>query len=321
MPAMPVLPVVLMLVCASAAAERWSERKEVQDFANEMSASHGFDAQALLRVLDGAEYQQSIIDAISRPAEKRLSWAEYQKIFLTDSRVAAGREFALQYADVLARAEAKYGVPRKVVVAVIGVETMYGKHKGRYRVLDALTTLGFDYPPRSKFFRRELGEFLLLAREEAMAPDALLGSYAGAMGWGQFIPSSYRAYAVDFNDDGARDIWDDPEDAIGSVAAYLARHGWLRGEPVTFPLTAEVPEDMLDVSLEPFTTIGALRGRGVRVGEAFGDAERVSAMRLAGTRGDEYWVGLRNFYVITRYNHSKLYAMAVHQLSERIAGG
>lgn len=301
-------------------ADTYSAREDVVAFANEMSEAHGFDADALLVTLAKAEYKQSIIDAISRPAEKRLTWGEYRKIFLTKSRIEGGKKFLREHAQTLGRAEREFGVPAHVIVAVLGVETLYGRRKGSYRVLDALTTLGFDYPPRSRFFRKELKEFLLLTREENLAPDALVGSYAGAMGYGQFIPSSYRAYAIDYSGDGVKDIWDNPVDAIGSIAAYLSRHGWKRGETITMPVNgpASGADDLLNVSLKPYTTVAAVRDQGVRV-DGVEDAADATLMHLDGADGDEYWLGLHNFYVITRYNHSKLYAMAVYQLGEAVA--
>ncbi len=319
------LSLVCAAVCAGAVhtgaahAEAYSGRADVVAFANEMSESHGFDADALLATLAGAEYKQSIIDAISRPAEKRLTWGEYRKIFLTESRIEGGRKFLHEHARTLGRAEREFGVPAHVIVAVLGVETLYGRRKGSYRVLDALTTLGFDYPPRSRFFRKELKEFLLLTREENLVPDALVGSYAGAMGYGQFIPSSYRAYAVDFSGDGVKDIWDNPVDAIGSIAAYLSRHGWRRGESITMPVNKPASDaaDLLNVALKPYTTVAAVRAQGVRVNGVEDDAD-ATLMHLAGADGDEYWLGLHNFYVITRYNHSRLYAMAVYQLGEAL---
>ena len=311
------LPVVL---CCPAFAETYAGREDVVAFANEMSEAHGFDVDALLATLGEAEYKQSIIDAISRPAEKRLTWGEYRKIFLTKSRIEGGKQFLHKHARTLGRAEREYGVPAHVIVAVLGVETLYGRRKGSYRVLDALATLGFDYEPRATFFRKELKEFLLLTREENLQPDELVGSYAGAMGYGQFIPSSYRAYAIDFSGDGVKDIWDNPVDAIGSIAAYLSRHGWRRGESITMPVGQPPPasDDLLDVSLKPYTTVQTVRERGIAV-SGVADGEDATLMHMQGTDGAEYWLGLHNFYVITRYNHSKLYAMAVYQLGEAVA--
>lgn len=297
----------------------YSSRDEVKAFAEELAASDGFTADGLLSVFRQAEFKQSIIDAMTRPAEKVLTWAEYQDIFLTDSRVSAGRSFMLENSDALTAAHRQYGIPPVIITAIIGVETMYGRHRGNYRVLDALTTLAFDYPPRASFFRKELREFILLVREENQMIMDLQGSYAGAMGYGQFIPSSYRHYAVDFDGDGVRDIWNNPTDAIGSVANYIAKHGWQPGMTVVTEATVKDANDaMFNVSLKPSSTVGAMRDLGVVTSLALDADQSVSPMKLMGKRGEEYWLGLHNFYVITRYNHSKLYAMAIFQLSEAL---
>ncbi|MBQ75600.1 MAG: lytic murein transglycosylase B [Gammaproteobacteria bacterium] len=301
----------------------YSRREEVRSFARELAESDGFTADGLLTVFRQAKYKQTIIDAISRPAERVLTWNEYQDIFLTKNRISAGRKFMMDNREALTAAYAKYGVPPVIVAAIIGVETMYGKHKGNYRVLDALMTLAFDYPPRSSFFRKELREFILLVREENQLVTELQGSYAGAMGYGQFIPSSYRYYAIDFDGDGVRDIWNNPTDAIGSVANYFSEHGWRKGETVVVNALLDKMEDSLvdsqfNVSLKPSSTVGAMRELGVKPLIEIDETLEVSPMKLAGKNGDEYWLGMHNFYVITRYNHSKLYAMAVFQLSEAL---
>jgi membrane-bound lytic murein transglycosylase B len=210
-------------------------------------------------------------------------------------------------------------VPAEIIIAIIGVETRYGQHAGRYRVIDSLSTLAFDYPPRSKFFRSELKQYLLMTRDENVDPLSLYGSYAGAMGQPQFISSSYRRYAIDFDGDGKRDIWQNSADAIGSVANYLSIHGWQRGQPVTAQLT-DKPGDasLLNRSLEPYVKVAELTKEGLKLPLALPDNEDVTLMSLEGAKGDEYWLGMNNFYVITRYNHSALYAMAVYQLSQAI---
>ena len=300
--------------------ENYSKREEVRQFAEELAKSEGFTAEGLLYVLGQAEYKQSIIDAISRPAERTLTWSKYQDIFLTSRRISDGQKFMFDNAKALETAYKKYGVPPVIVTAIIGVETMYGRHRGNYRVLDALATLAFDYPPRSKFFKKELKEFILLVREENQDITDLKGSYAGAMGYGQFIPSSYRHYSVDFDGDGVRDIWNNKTDAIGSVANYFARHGWREGEEVVTRINPEVDVEgsIFNVSLKPSSTIGELAELGIIVNMELAGTTKVSPMKLIGKEGDEYWLGLHNFYVITRYNHSKLYAMAIFQLSEAL---
>lgn len=309
------------------------DREEVREFVREMAKESSFKENELLSILRHAEYKQNIVDAISRPAERTLTWARYQDIFLTERRTKAGIEFMHENKAALLAAQEAYGVPPVVVTAIIGVETMYGRITGNFRVLDALSTLSFDYPPRSKFFRNELKEFILLAREEKRMITELKGSYAGAMGLGQFIPSSYRAYAVDFDKDGSRDIWNNRTDAIGSVANYLHVHGWRKDFPITYKVGADsVPEEVFNVALKPSKSMAELEALGMKwidkestgmelLSEEIESTEMVSPMRLEGKAGDEYWIGLHNFYVITRYNHSKLYAMAVFQLSEDIRRG
>jgi membrane-bound lytic murein transglycosylase B len=313
----------LLSVPVSTYAVDYANREEVQAFVKELAARESFNERELLTVFRQAQYKQSIIDAITRPAEKTLTWAKYQDIFLTERRTVSGIKFMEKNRVALQAAYETYGVSPVIITAIIGVETMYGSISGNYRVLDALSTLSFDYPARSKFFTRELGEFILLAREEKKMITEFKGSYAGAMGMGQFIPSSYRAYAVDFDGDGFRDIWNNPTDAIGSVGNYLAKHGWQRDKQVTFKVgAAKVPADVFNVSLKPSKSIAELRTLGMADDLTDLDPEQdVSPMRLNGKDGEEFWIGLKNFYVITRYNHSKLYAMAVFQLAERLRQG
>ncbi len=296
----------------------YSEHPKALAMVERLVAEHNFSRDDLLSLLAKAEKQQSVLDAISRPAEKTMTWARYQKIFLTDERQQKGVAFWQAHRDTLARAEREYGVAAEVIVAILGVETYYGTRTGSYRVLDALTTLGFDYPPRGDFFTRELEQFLLLSREQQQNPTQLLGSYAGAMGYGQFIPSSYRAYAVDFDGDEIADIWQNPTDAIGSVANYLARHRWQRDGEVAFRLDGEIKDSLVGRGRKLDQTVAALRRQGVKLPESLADDSDAMIFRLQGTAGEETWLGLQNFYSITRYNHSPLYAMAVFQLAEGI---
>ena len=297
-------------------------RPEIAAFIDDLVATEGFNRQSIQDVLGAARYQPKIIESISKPAERTLTWAEYRRIFITSSRISGGQKFMMEHRDVLKRASAEYGVPAEVITAVIGVETLYGRYLGRYRVLDALMTLGVAYPPRSRFFNSELRHFLLLTRDESQDPETPVGSYAGAMGFGQFISSSYRNYAVDFDGDGIRDIWTNKTDAIGSVANYLALHGWREGEGTIVRLSGpgKGKEVLFNQSLKASSTIGEFAEKtGVMVPGGLDVEMPVTPIRLAGETGDEYWLGLPNFYVITRYNHSRLYAMAVLQLSEAIA--
>jgi membrane-bound lytic murein transglycosylase B len=228
--------------------------------------------------------------------------------------------FWQEHADTLKRAEETYGVPAEIIVAIIGVETRYGRIMGRYRVLDALATLGFDYPRRADFFRGQLIEFMQMTREESLEPESLVGSYAGAMGYGQFIPSSFRHYAVDFDGDGKRNIWSNKVDAIGSVANYFKEHGWQAGEPVRSNVVMNNPADpaWLNAGLKPEVTLAEWEERGISTRRDLAPEQVATLMELTMEDGQHYWFGLHNFYVITRYNHSHLYAMAVYELSQAI---
>ncbi|MEM8766829.1 MAG: lytic murein transglycosylase B [Pseudomonadota bacterium] len=322
------LRIGVVLLIASVALQgsaraNYAERQEVKDYVATLAQEHGFDEGELLKLFSVAEKQERILESIARPAERTLEWHEYRRIFIKEPRISQGVEFWQENAETLAAAEERYGVPPEYVVAILGVETRYGRITGNYRVLDALTTLAFDYPPRSKFFTKELTEYLLLTREEGRDPTDFFGSYAGAMGYGQFIPSSYRAYAVDFDADGARDIWSNRVDAIGSVANYFSRHGWRRGEPVAFRVTVDgdAADALANESLKPKRTLGELKALGVRLpasAPALADDAEANLYRMMLEEGPEYWLALKNFYVITRYNHSRLYALAVHQLAGEI---
>lgn len=295
-------------------------RADVDTFIDEMVSEHQFSRDEMEAWFAEAVKKQNILKAIARPAERTHTWASYQDIFLTSSRLSKGVDFWIENEATLARAEAEFGVPAEVIVAIIGVETRYGGNKGSFRVIDALSTLGFDYPPRSSFFRKELKEFFLLAREQKQDPLTLIGSYAGAMGYGQFIPSSYRAYAIDYTDDGFADIWNNATDAIGSVANYFKRHGWEKGQPVIVRarISEGYDDSILNDSLKPKHTVASLAEKGYKPVEALPE-QTANAVYLDGKKGAEFWIGLKNYYVITRYNHSRLYAMSVWQLSQQIA--
>jgi len=291
-----------------------------QAFIDKMVKEHQFDASEISALLGQAKKQQSIIDAMSRPAEKRLNWGQYRKIFITDKRIKGGMKFWKENKAILEQAEKTYGVPAQIITAIVGVETYYGRITGKYSVLDSLYTLGFHYPPRAKFFRSELEEFLQLAREEGVSPTAPLGSYAGAMGRPQFISSSFRAYAVDFDKDGKRDIWENNADVIGSVANYFKRHGWKAGEPVAQLVTGAKKgfDKEIKAGYKPSLNVNALVNKGVILGSSLDKDAKVALLEMESDDGNEYWVASPNFYAITRYNHSPLYAMAVFQLSEAI---
>lgn len=287
-------------------------------FVERVSAQHGLDPDMIRKVLAEAQFQQSIIDAMTRPAEAR-PWHQYWPIFLTETRKAAGVEFWRANAELLDQISERYGIPIEIIVAIVGVETNYGMNTGSHRVIDALATLGFYFPRRAEFFSAELGHFIVLAEEENLPLFEVRGSYAGAMGLGQFIPSSYRAYAVDFDDSGYRDLWRSLPDALGSVANYLAVHRWSTGAPIVLPVS-RVPAGLSEeFPILPRHTLADLAAMGIEFDPA-GLAEDTAAtlIELEGAEGPEYWIGLNNFYVITRYNRSPLYAMAVTQLAAAI---
>jgi membrane-bound lytic murein transglycosylase B len=298
----------------------YASNPKVQIFINEMVAQHGFSKEELEKVFSQAHRSDDILALMSKPAEKRLAWYEYRKIFLTRSRIQGGVAFWNRNAAVLAQAEKTYGVAPQIIVAIIGVETRYGGNMGSHRVLDALSTLAFDYPPRGAFFRGELEQYLLLAREEHIDVLRTKGSYAGAMGYGQFIPSSYQRYAVDFDQDGKRDLWDSPMDIVGSVANYLRVNGWDSGAPVTTRagVTGDGFKNVIEKGLKPELSVKQLKSEGITPARPLPDNTLAALISLDQENGPEYWLGLNNFYVITRYNHSPLYAMAVYQLSEEI---
>jgi membrane-bound lytic murein transglycosylase B len=318
------LPRILLLAATVVswplAASNYSQQPQVQIFIDRMVDEHGFDRAELVAVLDKAEHREDILELMRKPAEKRLQWFEYRKIFLTQSRIDGGVAFWEENSKILEKAAAEYGVDPQIIIAIIGVETRYGRITGKHRVLDALATLSFDYPPRSEFFTGELEQFLLLAREEDIDLLTTTGSYAGAMGYGQFIPSSYRHYAVDFDGDGKRDLWNNKADIIGSIANYFHAHGWTPGTPVATRAVVEGNDyqTVLDLGYKPNTVLDAMRHDGITPVTPYPDELPASLMKFEQEDGPEYWLGFNNFYAITRYNHSPLYAMAVYQLSEEI---
>jgi membrane-bound lytic murein transglycosylase B len=306
-------------ISATAQQPGFVAHPEVKVFIDEMVERHGMDRQALTELFAEAQLREDILRAISRPAEAK-PWHEYRPIFLTKSRIDGGLAFWNEHADILARVEKAFGVDAQVIVAIIGVETRYGGNTGSYRVIDALSTLAFEYPPRAKFFRSELEHFLLLTQEERVDRREARGSYAGAMGHGQFISSSYRHYAVDFDGDGRRDLWSSHEDIIASVANYLSVHGWELSAPVAervLPKSTPAAE-LTGAGIKPSLTVGQLQAAGIPSAQAPGKDTLAALIRLEQQQGPEYWLGFNNFYVITRYNRSPLYAMAVYQLSEEI---
>jgi membrane-bound lytic murein transglycosylase B len=330
----------------------YAHRPDVSAFIGEMVADYGFDARALRRFFAKVRYQQSIINAMSRPVLEPPKWYQYAPQFLSDSRIDGGVAFWRANAATLERAQNEFGVPAEIVVAIIGVETFYGRNAGSYRVADALTTLAFDYPRRAEYFRNELKQFLLQTREQKISPLAPKGSYAGAQGLPQFMPSSLRDYAVDYDNDGKIDLAADIDDAVGSVANYLAWHGWQTGESVMKPASIDVDkrdevERMLDGGISDRRALESWQRDGVNVtgtresasgtresasgipesppgiGEApsipeLSGADPVGILMLEEEGEPSYWVVFNNWYVLTRYNRSRLYASAVWRLAQEL---
>jgi len=296
------------------------KRTEVKQFIAHMSDSYGFKKRALRKLLKSANSQPAILDAIAKPSEKAKLWYEYRPIFINERRIREGTEFWTAHRQALDQASIKSGVAPEYLAAILGVETYYGRLTGTYRVLDALVTLSFDYPPREKFFREELEQFLLLTRDAHLDAKTLKGSYAGAMGAPQFMPSNYRRYAVDADANGHIDLWNDWPDVCASVGNFLKEHGWNAGEPVLAEATVS-PEKAGDLDgrkLAMSETVGSLAAKGVSFEGPL--APEAPAILIAADELDGvHWrVGYNNFFVITRYNHSALYAMAVYELANAV---
>ena len=297
------------------------EREDVGSFVDDLVRNYGFEPAYMQSMLGSGQTLQKILDTISRPAEKTKAWHEYRAIFITPKRIDAGIKFWAEHDARLERIAAESGVPAEIIAAIVGVETYYGRIQGNYRVLDALSTLAFDYPPRGKFFRSELKQLFLLAREEQLDLGTMEGSYAGAIGPPQFIPSSYRRYAVDGDDDGVRDLIGNWDDILASVANYFVVHGWQRNQQIVAESSTEskivVPTGRSKLKLNE--TVSSLADRGLSFETDLDASAPAQLISLEGESGREYWVGFQNFYVITRYNRSAMYAMAVYQLAEALA--
>jgi membrane-bound lytic murein transglycosylase B len=311
--------VMVLAACLASCTDMLKPESPREAFINKMVTTHHFDAEDLNTLFDQAVIKEDILQKIAKPAES-LPWYRYRKIFLTDARIDAGVQFWQDNAQTLATVERKYGIPAQIIVAILGVETRYGLHPGKYRILDALSTLGFAYPPRSEFFLSELEQFLLLCREEQLNPIEPVGSYAGAMGKPQFMPSSFRRYAVDFNNDNRRDIWQDNADTIASIANYFVQFHWQTGQAIAAPATAigEQYKSILTSNLKPDLRLPELESLNLKISQPLLLAEKIKILELKQEQGEELWAVTDNFYVLTRYNHSALYAMAVYQLSESI---
>ncbi|CAN5588861.1 lytic murein transglycosylase B [soil metagenome] len=295
--------------------------QRIESFVDYTTRTYGADPRRIRSVLAQAEYKQAIIDAISRPAERTRSWAEYRPIFVNDARIRGGRAFLAQHRAALDRVAADTGVSPEYIVAIIGVETSYGRITGNYRVIDALYTLAFDYPKRAPFFAGELAQLFALEKAEPQLDILTLkGSYAGAMGMGQFMPSSYRLWAKDGDGDGRRDLLEHLPDVFASIANYFVVHGWQRGGPVVARAVRDSgASDFSPDSLEPVHPLAELARHGYRPRPGEPVAAGATLLTLQGEGGTEHWLGYRNFYVITRYNRSPMYALSVHQLAQAIA--
>lgn len=312
-------PLMMSAMLASSVFAAPSPQQLEQQFVDSQS-QQGFSRTEVQQFIANAKFEPKVIEAITKPWEAK-PWYKYYPIFLTDDRLQAGLNFWQQHQATIKRAADKYHVDPQIIVAIIGIETKYGKVMGNYPVKDALYTLGFHYPPRADFFRREFGKFMQLVKTEKLDANATLGSYAGAMGYGQFIPSSYLAYAVDFDGDGRRDLLNSVEDAIGSVANYFHRHHWQRGAQVALPLAyAGRPKAALWDGKKLSQTVNDILSPSVALKQNLDIDVSQPAMLIALDQADhrDYWLGLNNFYVITRYNRSPLYAMAVYQFSEQL---
>jgi membrane-bound lytic murein transglycosylase B len=307
------------LLASYSVSANYAEHERFDEFTKELEAEHGIKPAQAKIWLEQAERLESVLTAISRPAEKTKTWSDYRRIFLTEKRIEQGKQFLKDNAELLEKAEKEFGVPKEIIGAIIGVETFYGKRQGSYRVLDSLSTLAFDYPKRSLFWR-ELKHFFVMSQEQHVDPSTVKGSYAGAMGYGQFIPSSYRRYAVDYDNDGLKDLWTNKADAIGSVANYFKRHGWKKDQAVTqrVRVTGDKYQGAVNDRLKPKWKVSELKALGVTPTKDVADDASATLVKLIGDNGAEFWLGNHNFYVITRYNHSRLYAMAVYQLSQAI---
>lgn len=307
----------------AAAGGNYPQRAPVREFVAEMAGRHGFVKRELELLFSRARYQPAVIRAMSPPADAALhSWQGYRSLFVTRERIDSGLQFWDRNEATLERAAREFGVPREILVAIIGIETIYGRNMGSFRVIDALATLAFDYPRRAAFFRSELEQFLLYARDAGLDVLAVKGSYAGAIGIPQFMPGSYRRFGIDYDGDGQTDLSSSAADAIGSVANYLKEHGWERGQPVAFPaqVSGERFRELLNSDIKPLHQVGELAAYGVTLAEQLAPQMPCAVIELP-TPGlpSEFRVGLQNFYVLTRYNRSSLYAAAVVELARELA--
>lgn len=294
-------------------------RPDVEAFVAHMVQTHGFEPGELRTLLSGVKPSEGVQKAIAAPSTAR-PWHEFRELFVDQRRIDNGVKFWSRHEEVLSRARSDFGVPEAIIVSIIGIETRYGSYVGRFRTLDALYTLAFEGDRRADFFRGELEQFLVLSREQGWDATAIAGSFAGALGLPQFIPSSYRRYAIDYDGDGLVDLWDAPADAIGSVASYLKQFGWQDAAPVVAPARVETTETeaLLALGLKPSLTLDEWRARGVEPMDGTPGGLSAALFRLDLVGGPEYWLGFDNFHALLQYNRSRNYAMAVHQLAQEL---
>jgi membrane-bound lytic murein transglycosylase B len=297
-----------------------SNYKQLESLFEQVAGQTDYTVPELHALFEEVEIKPKIIEAMDRPAESTMTWTRYRKIFLTEKNISRGAEFWRTNLDALMRAEEKFGVSAEIIVATLGVETRYGRNTGNFRVIDALSTLALEYPRRSKYFTAELKNFLLLTDEHKLDPLAVTGSYAGAIGLPQFMPSSYRAYAVDFSNDGYSDLVNSVDDAIGSIASYYHEHGWKAGQPVSWLATdvKSSADKLLVKKRKTDRSLNTLLAKGFTLQEQVDPKSKVGLIKLNGDKHPEYRIAFDNFFVITRYNTSELYATAVQLLGEEI---
>ena len=312
----------MMLFFSFAKAEEISylEREEVKDFIKMMEKKHEFSSSELVEILGTAVHQERVIRIMDRQPEGTMTWSRYRNMMVSDDRINQAKEFIESYKDQLLKAQDIYGVPAEIIASIIGIETRYGRITGGTRVIDSLMTLSFDYPRRAKFFKIQLEEFLLLSKEEGLKPKKIKGSIAGAVGYGQFMPDSYRNYAVDFDNDGVRDIVNNPIDAIGSVANFLNRKGkWSPNKPIVFKAKSRGDDPQVKSAFKPYMSVKELESLRIYSEKPVPLGQLVVPVKLPLEDGWEYRVGFDNYYSLSRYNRSKLYVMAVSDFSEEIS--
>tara|TARA_B100002051_G_scaffold138860_1_gene131838 strand:- start:4186 stop:5172 length:987 start_codon:yes stop_codon:yes gene_type:complete len=315
-----VLPLLLFCRIAEADQTPYLERDEVKEFIIRMEKEHKFSPSELESILGTAVHQERVIRIMNKQPEGTMTWSKYRNIMVSEDRINQAKQFVESYKDQLIKAQDIYGVPAEIIASIIGIETRYGRITGGTRVVDSLMTLSFDYPRRAKFFKIQLEEFLLLSREEGLNPNKLKGSIAGAMGYGQFMPDSYRNYAVDFDNDGIRDIVNNPIDAIGSVANFLSRKGkWSPNKPIAFKAKLKGDEPQIKSAFKPYMSKRELESLGIFSEQTIPMGQLVVPVKLPLESGWEYRIGFDNYYSLSRYNRSKLYVMAVSDFSDEIS--